>query len=48
MGVAEDDFWFTLPQPVKQAINNAKAQLDNNEGIPHKQVMAEINRILES
>jgi len=43
-----DDFWHTLPEPLKQAIGKAKTELDNNEGIPHQQVMDEVNRILES
>jgi len=48
LGVSDEDFWTTLPEPLKQAISKAKTELDNNEGIPHQQVMDEVNRILES
>lgn len=42
LGMGGDDFWSELPTEVKVAINNAKAELDNGEGIPHQQVMEEI------
>jgi hypothetical protein len=42
IGVSDGDFWNELPQEVKTAIEAAKTQLDNGEGIPHEQVMAEI------
>jgi hypothetical protein len=48
LGVSEEDFWNTLPDHVKLAINKAKTELDNNEGIPHEKVMAEVDRILKS
>jgi len=43
---AVDDFWTTLPESVKQVINEAKAELDNNEGIPHQQVVDEVNILI--
>lgn len=36
------DFWPDLPAEVKQAIEQAKSELDNGQGIPHEEVMAEI------
>jgi len=30
---SEIDFWTELPSEVKQAINDAKTELDNGEGI---------------
>jgi hypothetical protein len=42
LGLFEGDFWAELPSEVKQAINEAKGELDRGEGIPHSQVMAEI------
>ncbi len=42
MTLFEVDFWNDLPGEVKHAINQAKAELDRGEGIPHSQVMAEI------
>ncbi|MBS1530266.1 MAG: hypothetical protein JSU01_08160 [Bacteroidetes bacterium] len=38
----KQDFWPSLPSQVKQAIEEAKSELDRGEGIPHKEVMAEI------
>lgn len=47
LGLSESDFWGELPIEVKQAINQAKGELDRGEGIPHPQVMSEIkNRFL--
>jgi len=47
IGLSEGDFWNDLPTEVKQAINEAKGELDRGEGIPHSQVMADIkNRFL--
>jgi hypothetical protein len=49
LGVPQIDFWHELPNEVKQSINEAKAELDRGEGIPHEQVMAEIKeRFLKS
>jgi hypothetical protein len=49
LGVKENDFWEELPEEVKQSINQAKAELDRGEGIPHEKVMADIKeRFLES
>lgn len=42
VGLFEGDYWAELPSEVKQAINQAKDELDRGEGIPHPQVMAEI------
>ena len=39
---SKHDFWNDLPPEVKRSIDIAKAELDNGEGIPHKQVMSEI------
>lgn len=36
------DFWIELPEPLKRLINEAKAQLDKGEGIPHDEVMAAV------
>jgi len=49
LGVPQTDFWHELPEEVKQSINEAKAELDRGEGLPHDQVMAEIKeRFLKS
>ncbi len=49
LGVSQTDFWHKLPEEVKQSINDAKAELDRGEGIPHDNVMAEIKeRFLKS
>jgi len=42
VGLSEGDFWNDLPGEVKHAINQAKAELDRGEGIPHSEVMKEI------
>lgn len=42
VGLSDRDFWGDLPPEVKQAINQAKGELDRGEGIPHAQVMTEI------
>lgn len=42
VGLSEGDFWNDLPAEVKQSINEAKAQMDRGEGIPHDEVMAQI------
>jgi hypothetical protein len=44
LGVWENDFWTELPEDVKQSIDEAKAELDRGEGIPHEEVMAEVKR----
>ncbi len=36
------DFWNDVPEELKQAIDQAKDELDRGEGIPHSQVMTEI------
>ncbi len=40
--LAENDFWAETPFEVKQAINKAKAELDEGEGTSHAQIMTEI------
>jgi len=35
------DFWDDLPEPVKSAINKAKAELDGGASLLHKDVMDE-------
>ncbi|MBS1527567.1 MAG: hypothetical protein JST19_18105 [Bacteroidetes bacterium] len=48
LNISNKDFWHDLPNQVKQSINKAKQELDNGEGIPHEQVMAEVrNRYLK-
>jgi hypothetical protein len=42
VGLSENDFWDELPAEVKMAINQAKAELDRGEGVPHDEVMNEI------
>jgi hypothetical protein len=44
LGVQENDFWFELPKEVKESINEAKAELDRGEGIPHEEVMADVKK----
>ena len=44
VGLSENDFWTTLPEDVKQAVSNAKAELDRGEGIPHDDVMLDIKK----
>jgi len=42
VGLSETDFWSSLPEEIKQAVNNAKSELDKGKGIPHSQMMSEI------
>jgi hypothetical protein len=42
LGLSGEDFWDDLPIDVKEDIEQAKAELDRGEGIPHSQVMSEI------
>ncbi len=44
LGLSENDFWKEIPQEVKEAIHQAKAQLDCGEGIAHEEVTAEVNK----
>jgi hypothetical protein len=44
LGLAEGDFWEEIPQEVKEAINQAKKQLDLGEGISNEEVTAEVNK----
>jgi hypothetical protein len=44
LGLAEGDFWKEIPQEVKEAINQAKKQLDLGEGISNEEVNAEVNK----
>ncbi len=47
VGLSDKDFWGDLPSEVKQAISQAKDELDRGEGIPHAQVISEMkNRFL--
>jgi hypothetical protein len=40
--LSETDFWTDVPKVVKQAIQKAKKQLDQGEGIAHDEVMRKI------
>ena len=42
VGLSECDFWTELPEDVKQAIDQAKVELNRGNGIPHLQIMAEV------
>ena len=42
VGLSERDFWNDIPLAVRHAINKAKDQLDNGEGVPHADVMADV------
>ncbi|PWK76503.1 hypothetical protein LX99_03369 [Mucilaginibacter oryzae] len=42
LGLSDGDFWSDIPPLVQQAINKAKSQLDQGEGIPHEKVMEKI------
>lgn len=42
VGLSDADFWASLPEEVRQAVNKAKTQLDNGEGISHSQVMDQV------
>jgi hypothetical protein len=44
LGLPYVDFWAELPDHVKLSINEAKAQLDRGEGIPHEEVMSEMKK----
>ena len=44
VGLSENDFWTNCLEDVKQAVSNAKAELDRGEGIPHEDVMLEIKK----
>ncbi|HLR24618.1 MAG TPA: hypothetical protein VK112_02040 [Fodinibius sp.] len=37
------DFWNDLPEEAHRAINQAKAEAKEAKGIPHEQVMKEMN-----
>jgi hypothetical protein len=37
-----DDFWTDIPSEVQELIIKAKSELDQGEGIPHADIMAEI------
>ena len=42
VGLSERDFWNDIPLAVRHAINKAKDQLNNGEGVPHTDVMADV------
>lgn len=42
VGLSEEDFWGELPAEIKQAVNQAKSELNRGEGVPHSQVIAEV------
>lgn len=44
MGLSENDFWDTVPTETKEAINDAKAQLDGGLGIPNVDVFIDVER----
>ncbi|HYK75870.1 MAG TPA: hypothetical protein VEV16_02750 [Daejeonella sp.] len=44
VGLSEVDFWEELPAEIKQAVNKAKTELDQGEGIQHDQVMEEVKK----
>ncbi len=49
VGLSEEDFWDDLPAEIKQAVNQAKSELNRGEGIPHSQVIADVKgRFLNS
>lgn len=43
VGLSDNDFWSGLPVDVKQAIQNAKDELERGEGIPHSNIMSDVN-----
>lgn len=45
--IKDTDFWSELPKELKAEIRSAKAELDNDLGIPHAQVSAEITDFLK-
>lgn len=38
------DFWHDRPEETKQVINQAKKESEEGKGIPHEQVMREIDQ----
>lgn len=44
LGLSEDDFWKDIPEEVKEAINQAKAQLNRGEGIVNEEVTVEVHK----
>lgn len=44
LGLSEDDFWKDIPEEVKEAINQAKVQLNRGEGIANEEVTAEVHK----
>lgn len=42
LDISEEDFWDELPDEVKQSIDEAKDQMDREEGMPHDEVIARI------
>ena len=42
LGLSQNDFWDDLPENVKEGINEAKEQINNGQGVPHSQVMADV------
>jgi len=48
VGLSDNDFWPGLPTEIKNAIQEAKGELDRGEGIPHSSIMSDVNgRFLE-
>jgi len=43
----QDDWWEQLPKKVQVAIDEAIADLDKGNGIPHEEVMKKYSRWLE-
>lgn len=41
---SEEDFWHDLSEETKQAINQAKKEAEEGKGIPHEQVMREMDQ----
>lgn len=49
IGLSEEvDFWTVLPEEVKQAINEAKTELDSGAGISNTEVMEGIEQFVRS
>lgn len=44
---SDKDWWDDISETEKEAIREGIAELDRGEGIPHKQVMQEINKKLK-
>ncbi len=44
LSLASDEWWDTLPNPIKQALIESDAQIERGETVPHEEVMKRARR----